>query len=116
MLNTLGALLIDNIVEAPSATLANADVQTYTIPSYPKPYFRGANGGIYMRSVSVDGEVEERSIYHNDLYVVERVKDAEEGESIVMRLHLPKDGVQKIGLGNLSMSHNQDREKMTVNL
>lgn len=35
----------DNIVEAPALQLPNMPVNTYKIPSYPEPYFRGANGG-----------------------------------------------------------------------
>ena len=66
-----------------------------SIPTYPHPYFRGANGGVFIRSTSIDGEVDEKLIYHNDIYVVKRVHDPELGESAVMRLHLPKDGVRE---------------------
>jgi hypothetical protein len=65
------------------------------IPKYPAPYFRGANGGVYIRIRGADGEPEEKCIYHNDLYVVKRVRDPEFGESVVMCLHLPRDGVQE---------------------
>ena len=34
----------DNIVEAPSIDLPDAPVNTYTIPAYPEPYFRGQVG------------------------------------------------------------------------
>ena len=85
----------DNIVEAPSIDLPNAPINTYTIPAYPKPYFRGANGGIYIRDTTPDGEVGEKPVYHNDLYVVRRLWDIELGEALVMRLHLPKDGVRE---------------------
>jgi hypothetical protein len=84
----------DNVVVAPSASLPNAPIQTYIIPKYPAPYFRGANGGVYLRKVDDDGEIEERCIYHNDIYVIRRVLDQEIGASIVMRLHLPLDGVK----------------------
>lgn len=67
----------------------------YTIPPFPKPYFRGKNGGVYMRTTNMDGDVDEVCIYHNDLYVVKRIHDRDEGESVVMRLHLPKDGVRE---------------------
>ena len=97
---TLGNTIIeataeDNVVESHSATLANAPVQSYTVPTYPSPYFRGTNGGVYVRSSNADGDIDEKIIYHNDLYVVKRVRDAEIGEAIVMRLHLPKDGVSE---------------------
>ena len=39
-----------------------------------------------------------RLIYHNDLYVVRRLRDVEIGEAVVMRLHLPKDGVREFTL------------------
>jgi hypothetical protein len=90
----LGSDPIPNVVVAPSASLPNAPIQTYIIPKYPAPYFRGANGGVYLRKVDDDGEIEERCIYHNDIYVIRRVLDQEIGASIVMRLHLPLDGVK----------------------
>lgn len=86
------------VVEEVSLTLPNAPINTYTIPTYPKPYFRGANGGIYVRSSNADGDIEEESIYHNDLYVVGRLTDAEIGESVVLRLHLPQDGVREFNI------------------
>jgi len=72
-----------------------ADDTEYTIPEYPAPYFRGVGGGIYMETVDKKGEPLEKHVYHNDLYVMKRVHDPEFGESIVMRLHLPKDGVRE---------------------
>jgi hypothetical protein len=66
---------------------------TYNIPTYPKPYFRGKTGGIYYRQTSADGEVEEKLVYHNDFYAIRRVKDPELGEAVILRLHLPIDGV-----------------------
>jgi len=88
----------DNVVEAPSIDLPDSPVNTYTIPAYPAPYFRGANGGIYIRVTQKDGEVGEKLIYHNDLYVVRRLWDSEIGEAVVMRLHLPHDGVREFTL------------------
>jgi len=68
------------------------------IPKYPAPYFRGANGGVYTRHTDEDGNIEEKSIYHNDLYVVKRVFDEDGGEAVLMRLHLPRDGVREFVL------------------
>tara|TARA_B100000131_G_scaffold122660_1_gene119780 strand:+ start:8173 stop:10986 length:2814 start_codon:yes stop_codon:yes gene_type:complete len=73
-------------------------VDTNTIPEYPYPYFRGASGGVYMRTTNADGDIDEKQIYHNDLYVTQRIIDPEQGESVVMRLHLPKDGVKEFSL------------------
>jgi len=85
-------------VEAPAINLPNSPTNTYTIPMYPKPYFRGANGGVYIRTRNAEGDPDEKIIYHNDLYVVRRLRDVEIGEAVVMRLHLPKDGVREFTL------------------
>lgn len=105
----------DNIVEAPSIDLPNAPINTYTIPAYPAPYFRGANGGIYTRVTLPDGEVTEKAIYHNDLYVVRRLWDGELGEAIVMRLHLPKDGVREFTIPLTAVNSKEEfRKQMSM--
>lgn len=88
----------DNIVQAPAENLPNNPINQYVIPAYPRPYFRGANGGVYIRTVNSDGDPDEKVIYHNDLYVVRRLRDVELGEAVVMRLHLPRDGVREFTL------------------
>jgi hypothetical protein len=65
------------------------------IPKYPEPYFRGLYGGVYRREKDADGESVDVCVYHNDLYVVRRLRDPEFGESVVLRLHLPRDGVRE---------------------
>jgi hypothetical protein len=82
----------DNVVEL---FPEGKPVEQYIIPAYPRPYFRGANGGVYTRTTNADGEVDEKVIYHNDIYVIRRIRDVELGEAIVMRLHLPRDGVRE---------------------
>ena len=69
----------DNVVEAPAFDLPDTPLNKYIIPMYPKPYFRGVNGGVYIRSTNADGEAEDKLIYHNDLYVVRRLRDIEIG-------------------------------------
>ena len=81
------------------------------IPEYPKPYFRGANGGIYIRNIDSDGEPEDKMIYQNDLYVVKRVRDVEIGEAVVMRLHLPKDGVREFTIPLTSVTSKEELRK-----
>ena len=81
------------------------------IPDYPAPYFRGANGGIYVRVRDADGEEEHRQIYHNDLYVVRRIRDVELGEAIVMRLHLPKDGVREFTVPLTAVTSKEELRK-----
>ena len=96
----------DNIVVQKPLGVTDAVPIQYVIPKYPSPFFRGKSGGVFKRGEKVideDGEVnEEKSkdklVYFNDLYVVRRLKDPEMGESLVMRLHLPKDGVREFTL------------------
>ena len=105
----------DNVVEAPAVNLPNSPNSTYTIPPYPKPYFRGANGGVYIRTRNAEGDPDEKAIYHNDLYVVRRLRDAEVGEAVVMRLHLPKDGVREFTLPLTAVTSRDDfRKQMSM--
>lgn len=99
---TLGKELAGNpdepmkVVDHPSTELVGVEkVQEYVIPPYPTPYKRGANGAVFLTVKGEDGEEAEVPVYHNPLYVVSRIKDPELGESVVMRLHLPRDGVRE---------------------
>ena len=83
----------DNTVEAANADTGEAE--TYVIPSFPKPYFRGRTGGVYIQVRDDDGDPYDECVYPNDLYFVRRVYDKNEGESLIARLHLPHDGVRE---------------------
>jgi len=84
----------DNIVEDVPFQIDQGHTQTYVIPKYPDPYFRGKNGGIFKRVIKQEDEIEVM-IYHNDIYLTRRLDDSEVGEAVVVRLHLPKDGVRE---------------------
>ena len=66
---------------------------SYIIPPYPTPYFRGKNGGVYKMPAKSDEEAEPICVYEHDIYVVKRMRDPEEGELALIRLHLPKEEV-----------------------
>ena len=100
-----------NEVIETATNLPNAPKLNYVIPQYPKPYFRGANGGVYMRSSNADGDVEEELIYHNDLYVTQRIKDPETGEVVAMRLHKPQDGVSEFTIPLMSVTSREEFRK-----
>jgi hypothetical protein len=71
---------------------------TYDIPSYPFPYFRGAQGGIYRYPENKDDDEEGGKplvIYPHDIYAFSRARDAELGDIVWIRIHLPKDGVRE---------------------
>lgn len=84
----------DNVVEVP-AQEEGEEPTTYQIPKYPFPYTRGAAGGIYTKLKDEEGVEEVVMIYPYDFYVVKRMNDPDRGESLLMRLHLPKDGVKE---------------------
>lgn len=83
----------DNIITSISPDLGEVDIE---IPKYPFPYFRGPNGGVYIKKPLdevEEGEEDKNLIYENDLYVVGRRTDPDAGEVIHMRLIRPYDGV-----------------------
>lgn len=100
----------ENHVVAPSNTLPNAPEQEYVIPVFPRPYFRGSGGGVYIRSVDDDGDPVEKCIYHNDIYVVRRVHDGEQ-DSLVFRLHLPRDGVREFTVPQVAITSKEEFRK-----
>ncbi len=81
------------------------------IPLYPEPYFRGANGGVYIRFKDKDGNIEDKVVYQNDLYVIKRIMDVEVGEAIVMRLHLPQDGIREFTVPLTSVTSKEELRK-----
>ena len=86
----------DNIIVMRNATLE--EEITVEIPEYPYPYFRGKNGGVYKRGYGKDDKGEDNKdelIYEYDFYVVKRLDDPDVGESLWMRLHMPKDGIRE---------------------
>jgi len=86
----------DNIVVMHNAVLE--EEVTVEIPDYPYPYFRGKNGGVYKRGWGKDDKGEDEKdelVYEYDFYVVKRLTDPDAGESLWMRLHMPKDGIRE---------------------
>jgi hypothetical protein len=84
------------------------EVRTYVIPKYPFPFFRGKNGGVFMHTKTKEGEQTEEAVYPYDFYVVKRMEDPDLGETLLLRLHLPKDGVREF---HMSLSSAVSKEK-----
>jgi hypothetical protein len=101
----------DNFYQEPEEVAPAPEVPANVIPTFPKPYFRGKNGGVYIRTTTAEGDTDERVIYHNDIYVVRRILDPEIGESIIMRLHLPKDGIREFSLPLTAASSREEFRK-----
>ena len=84
----------DNVVEVQEEE-GEAPTQ-YVIPKYPFPFFRGKVGCIYVKNKNPETDEEEETlIYPYDFYVVKRMHDPDKGECLLLRLHLPKDGVRE---------------------
>lgn len=84
------------------------DTEVHTIPKYPSPFFRGKNGGIYKM---VGDEEEPLRVYEHDLYVVKRMRDPVVGEVVVMKLHLPRDGVKEFVIPNVQVTDKNELRK-----
>ena len=113
----LEATAEDNVVNAPAEfteEAINADgvvtAVPYVIPQLPRPYFRGKDGGVYKRNRTEEGDVDVM-VYHHDLYVVKRMRDPELGESVVMRLHLPHDGIREFSVALTAVASKDEFKK-----
>lgn len=83
--------------------------EIHRIPKYPDPFFRGKNGGIYK--MPADQESDPVFVYEHDLYVVKRMRDPVQGEVVVMKLHLPRDGVKEFVIPNRSVTDKTELRK-----
>jgi len=71
-------------------------VEQIDIPKYPFPFYRGEDGGIWRKPPKdAPPETEPMFVYPYDFYVVKRMHDPGEGDSALMRLHLPQDGLRE---------------------
>lgn len=71
--------------------------ETVTIPIYPKPYFRGEEGGVYTRVPGEEGGF--AKIYDYDVYPTRRFRtESVETEQMEIHFWLPHDGLRKVRL------------------
>ena len=92
--------VVDQQYEPDNTETGNTHVVQVNIPAYPKPYFRGVNGGVFMRTKDKDGDPIELEVYRYDLYVTRRYYDSAEtgdgeGELVTVNLHTPHDGIRR---------------------
>ena len=80
--------------------------EVHVIPKYPDPYFRGKTGGVYISPIE-EGEAPV-CIYEHDLYVFKRMYDKDYGDMIVVKVHLPTDGVREFVVETACMSKLSD--------
>jgi hypothetical protein len=80
------------VVEVESVT---KEEKVFVIPELPFPYFRGNNTGVYRRADPNREDDKDELVYAYDFYVVKRIHDPDNGETLLLRLHLPRDGVRE---------------------
>lgn len=101
----------ERTVEVPSTAISQSPTKV-VVPAPPKPYVRGAGGGVYIRTINDDGDPEDKLVYHNDLYITRRVYDSLEGYFLVMRVHLPQDGVKEFMVSQQAASSPDELRKL----
>ena len=101
----------DEPVIVEEISVGSGALQEYEIPPYPKPYFRGNQGGVYVKDVDEAGDPVDMPVYENDLYYVSRIRDRKLGECIVGRVHLPMDGVREFIIPLVNATSKEDLRK-----
>lgn len=79
-------------------------------PFLPDNYARGKHGGIYYID-PIDDEGGPKLVYEHDLFVIKRMNDPAEGDTTVLRLHTPKDGVKIFFISNIKITQNIEVKK-----
>jgi hypothetical protein len=94
----LGAELIEPPKEAQVVTeeTENGTVREYQIPEeFPFPYSRGSTTGVYMQAKDEDGNKTTELVCKYFFYAVSHIDDPDAGHTLLLRLHLPQDGVKE---------------------
>ncbi len=99
-----------HLKEAPAVSEEDAvreEEDPQAVPAFPaslRPYVRGNDGGIYYippAKVGKKGEVMQDDpilLFNHDIYPVKRMFSPVDGASLLMRLHLPNDGIREFTL------------------
>jgi hypothetical protein len=85
----------------------------FIVPKLPNRYFRGKNGGIYKyMKEDEDGDTPVALVYEYDLFVTKRMYDPGLGETILIRLTLPRDGVKEFALSLVDALSKEELRKV----
>lgn len=100
----------------PNPNLLTPALNVYTIPDYPGDYFRGADGGIYLRTLDKKKKPTEILVYRQPLYPVRRLVDPQRGPCYVFRHHTAREGIREfVGVGTDLSSPEGFRNLMGIN-
>jgi len=122
----------DNIIEIPLGNLQPSAVPVdsglfadetevvttveYKIPTYPAPYFRGGNGGVFLRKRNKEGEIDEIEVHDKDLYLTKRITDPVDGPCFEFKHHTTLEGIVTFVVqGTSTTSKEKFREEMGKN-
>lgn len=106
------------VKEAPDGPIAVETAagvfEEIAIPKYPFPYYRGEEGGIWRKGIKMENgeESEPIMVYANDFYIVKRMYDPGEGDSALMRLHLPQDGLREFSIPMSKVTQKDELRKL----
>lgn len=100
-----------SVVDAALAKF-HKDQLNVTIPVPPKPFFRGANGGLYKQVKMEDGTTDDKLIYSDDFYAHSRLFDPVDGQVLACRLHLPLDGIRNFNIPVKSVGAKDELRKL----
>jgi len=74
----------------------NGTVREFPIPEeFPFPYSRGKNAGVYMQVKNEEGQKTSELVCKYLFYAVSHIDDPDVGHTLLLRLHLPQDGVKE---------------------
>lgn len=107
----LGKVVKESSEDFVEVETEEGEVEHIDIPKYPFPFYRGEGGGVWRKPPKDDPEAEPMMVYVNDFYVVKRMHDTGEGDSALMRLHLPKDGLREFSVSMAKVTQKDELRK-----
>jgi hypothetical protein len=107
----LGKVVKESSEDFVEVETEEGEVEQIDIPKYPFPFYRGEGGGIWRKPPKDDPEAEPMMVYANDFYVVKRMHDPGEGDSALLRLHLPKDGLREFTVAMSKVTQKDELRK-----
>lgn len=107
----LGKVVKESSEDFVEVETEEGEIEQLDIPKYPFPFYRGEGGGVWRKPPKDDAEAEPMMVYANDFYVVKRMHDLGEGDSALMRLHLPKDGLREFSVSMAKVTQKDELRK-----